>query len=71
MVGTDLVNPDFAALARAHGAFGETVTTTNEFAPALARALGAGRPALLHLRIDPQAITMSATIDEIRQQARR
>ncbi len=71
VVGTDLVNPDFAALARAHGAFGESVTTTSEFAPALARALGAGRPALLHLCVDPQAITMSATIDEIRKQARR
>jgi acetolactate synthase-1/2/3 large subunit len=69
--GTDLVNPDFAALARAHGALGETVTRTSEFAPALARALDAGRPALLHLLIDPQAITMSATIDEIRKQARR
>jgi len=71
VVGTDLVNPDFAALARAHGAFGATVSETSEFAPALARALDAGRPALLHLRIDPQAITMNATIDEIRQQAKR
>ena len=71
VVGTDLVNPDFAALARAHGAFGATVTTTAEFAPALQRALDAGKPALLHLRIDPQAITMSATIDELRAQARK
>ena len=71
VVGTDLVNPDFAALALAHGAFGETVTSTAEFAPALQRALNAGKPALLHLRIDPQAITMSATIDELRAQARK
>jgi acetolactate synthase I/II/III large subunit len=71
VVGTDLVNPDFAALARAHGALGEMVTETSEFAPALERALDAGRPALLHLRIDPQAITMNATIDDIRKQARR
>jgi acetolactate synthase I/II/III large subunit len=71
VVGTDLVNPDFSALARAHGAAGETVTQTSEFGPALERALDAGRPALLHLRVDPQAITMSATIDEIRAQARR
>ena len=69
--GTDLVNPDFAALARAYGAHGETVTHTLEFAAALERALDAGRPALLHLRVDPQAITMTATIDEIRAQARR
>jgi acetolactate synthase-1/2/3 large subunit len=71
VVGTDLVNPDFAALARAHGAFGETVALTTEFAPALRRALAAGRPALLHLRLDPQAITMSATIDELRAQAHK
>ena len=67
--GTELVNPDFAALARAYGALGETVTRTAEFAPALERALSAGRPALIHLRVDPQAITMNATIDEIRAAA--
>ena len=66
---TDLLNPDFAALARAYGALGETVTRTAEFAPALESALAAGRPALLHLRVDPQAITMNATIDEIRAAA--
>jgi len=69
--GTDLVNPDFAALARAYGALGETVNRTEEFAPALERALASGRPALLHLRIDPQAITMNATIADLRAQAGR
>jgi acetolactate synthase-1/2/3 large subunit len=67
--GTDLVNPDFAALARAYGADGETVSRTDEFAPALGRALAAARPTLLHLRIDRQAITMNATIDDLRRQA--
>ncbi|HEX7271820.1 MAG TPA: thiamine pyrophosphate-dependent enzyme, partial [Casimicrobiaceae bacterium] len=67
--GTDLVNPDFAALARAYGAAGETVSKTEEFAPALERALGCGRAALIHLRVDPQAVTMNATIDEIRKAA--
>src|SRR5436190_727933 len=66
---TDLVNPDFAALARAYGAAGETVTRTEEFAPALERALAARRPALLHLLVDRQAITMNATIDDLRRQA--
>ena len=47
VVGTDLVNPDFAAYARAFGAHGETVERTAEFADALERALGAGTPALL------------------------
>jgi len=59
---TRLVNPDFAALARAYGAHAETVARQAEFAPALARALAAGRPALLHLRTDPAAITPSARL---------
>jgi acetolactate synthase-1/2/3 large subunit len=66
--GTDLVNPDFAALARAYGAPGETVSTTAQFAPTFERALASGRAALLHVKIDPQAITMSATLDQLRAQ---
>jgi len=66
--GTELVNPDFAALARAYGAHGATVAATAEFAPAFERALAAGRPALLHVKVDPQALTMSATLDELRKQ---
>ncbi len=66
--GTELLNPDFAVLARAYGAGGETVRRSDEFAPALERALIANRPTLLHLIVDPQAITMNATIDELRRQ---
>jgi len=65
---TDLVNPDFAALARSYGAAGETVTRTDEFAPAFERALACGRAALLHLKLDPQALTPSASLDELRAQ---
>ena len=66
--GTDLVNPDFAALARAYGAHGETVVMTNEFAPAFERALAADRASLLHVRIDPQALTMGASLEQLRRQ---
>jgi len=66
--GTALSNPDFAALARAYGAHGATVTTTDEFAPAFDRALAAGKPSLLHLLVDPQAITPNATLDSLRAQ---
>ena len=69
--GTDLVNPDFAALARAFGAHAERVSRTDEFAPAFERALAAKRPALLHLKLDPQAITMNASIDALRDAAVR
>ncbi len=66
--GTALVNPDFAAFARAFGAHGETVERTAEFAPAFERALAAKRPSLLHLKLDPQALTMNATLDALREQ---
>ncbi len=63
---TDLTNPDFAALARAYGAFGERVGTTAEFAPAFERALASGGPAVLELDVDPDAITSRTSIREIR-----
>jgi acetolactate synthase-1/2/3 large subunit len=69
--GTGLVNPDFAALARACGAHGESVATTDAFAPAFERALQGGRAALLHVKLDPQALTMNASLDAIREAARR
>ena len=68
---TDLKNPDFAALARAYGGHGERVETTEEFQPAFERALASGKPAILHCLLDPQAITASRTIDELRAAARR
>jgi acetolactate synthase-1/2/3 large subunit len=67
--GTDLLNPDFAALARAYGAHAETVQRTAEFGPAFERALAAGRPALLHLKVDGEQITMNATISALRARA--
>ena len=64
--GTTMVNPDFAALARAHGAHGETVEDNADFPEALQRALAAGRPALIELKIDPEAITPATTISQLR-----
>jgi acetolactate synthase I/II/III large subunit len=66
--GTSLVNPDFAALARAYGAVGLTVNRTEEFADAFERALAADGPALLHVRLDPQALTPNASLDALRAQ---
>jgi acetolactate synthase-1/2/3 large subunit len=65
-IGTDLVNPDFVAYARAFGAHGALVERTEEFPDAFDEALAAGRPALLELRVDPEAITPRATLTEIR-----
>jgi acetolactate synthase-1/2/3 large subunit len=69
VVGTDLVNPDFAALAAAHGAFGEVVGRTADFADAFERALAAGGPALLELRVDPESISPRTTLSELRKGA--
>ena len=69
VLGTDLINPDFAALARAYGARGETVERTEDLAPAFERALGAGGPTLIELRIDPEAVTHKASLSEIRAAA--
>ena len=55
-----------SAYARAFGAHGEVVTETDQFADAFERALGAGRPALLELRIDPEAINPRTTLSAIR-----
>ncbi len=70
--GTALANPDFALLAQAYGVHGELVLETAQFATALERALAAtarGKPALIEIRIDPQAITPNTTLDALRSQA--
>tara|TARA_A100001391_G_scaffold87150_1_gene57538 strand:- start:22340 stop:24007 length:1668 start_codon:yes stop_codon:yes gene_type:complete len=66
---TDLVNPDFAAYAKAFGAHGETVSTTAEFAPAMQRALASGKAAVIELTLDPEAITPRTTLTKLRQAA--
>ena len=67
--GTELKNPDIAAYARAFGGHGETVARTEEFAPAFERAEASGKPAIIELRIDPDAITPATTLSAIREKA--
>ncbi len=68
--GTGLVNPDFAALARAYGAHGERVERTEDFAEAFERALAAAKPALIELVLDPEVLTPTQTITGLREKAR-
>jgi acetolactate synthase I/II/III large subunit len=68
--GTTLRNPDFATYARAFGGFGLTVEKTADFADAFRAAQQSGKPAIVHLKIDPDAITPSTTLSKIRAQAR-
>ena len=67
--GTDLVNPDFAALAQAFGAHGSVVERTNEFAAALEAAIASERPAVIELRVAIEALTPRQTLSEIREAA--
>lgn len=66
---TELVNPDFRALARACGAHGEFVAATGEFEAAFNRSVQAGRPALIHIKTDPEVITPDASLSDIRKLA--
>lgn len=66
--GTDLANPDFAALARAYGGHGETVRATADFPAAFARARAAGTVAVIHLHLDPEALAPGQTLAEARAQ---
>lgn len=69
VVATDLKNPDFAALARAYGGHGETVDKTADFAPAFERARASGKPSIVEIRLDPEAITPARTMTQIRDKA--
>ena len=70
VVGTDLSNPDFAMLARAHGLHGEQVRTTGEFEQAFERAWQAESGALIELTLDPDVISPRTTLSRLRAESR-
>ena len=67
--GSDLFNPDFAALARAYGWNASRVEATAAFEPAFAAALAADRPSLIHVKLDAEVSTTRATLSAIRDAA--
>ena len=69
--GSDLFNPDFAALALAYGWRAERVDKTAQFEPAFAAALAAGKPTLIHVKLDADVSTSRATLTAIRESTRR
>ena len=69
VVGTDLENPDFPALAHAYGAHGERVERTEDFEAAFDRALASGRPSVLELPVDPERISPRVRLSELRGRA--
>jgi acetolactate synthase-1/2/3 large subunit len=67
--GTDLLNPDFAAMARAFGGFGATVEKTGDFAPAFIAAEKSGLPSVIHVKFDAEGITPTTTLSALRKKA--
>ncbi len=69
ITGTELTNPNFAEMAKAFGAFGATVTRTEDFALALEEALSSKCAAVIDLRIDPEAISTRLSLTDVRTAA--
>ena len=69
--GTDLFNPDYAALARAYGGHGELVERTEDFAAAFERAQRSGLPAVIELRLDPEALAPGQNLSAARAQGEK
>lgn len=68
--GTELRNPDFAALARAYGAEGHTVRSLEGFQAAVEAALAAPVVTVIEVQTDPEIISPRATLQSLRAQAR-
>ena len=69
VVATELKNPDFVAYALAFGGYGALVEKTGDFPAAFAQAVASGKPSIIHLKIDPEAISTAATITAIREKS--
>jgi acetolactate synthase I/II/III large subunit len=69
VIATGLKNPDFAAYARAFGGYGATVEKTADFFPAFVAAQQSGKPAILHLKVDPEALTPTMSLAATREKA--
>ena len=68
VLGSDLRNPDFAALALAYGWRSHRVQQTVQFGPALQAALASDAPTLIHVTLDAEVISPRATITQLRAQ---
>ena len=69
VIATQLKNPDFVAYAKAFGGFGVKVDKTADFPAAFAAARKSGKPSIIHLKIDPEALTPGMSLSGIREKA--
>lgn len=68
--GTELTNPDFAAMARSFGFHAEVLDNSADIDAVLDRALAHPGPALVECRIDPEGITPRTTRAALAARAR-
>jgi acetolactate synthase-1/2/3 large subunit len=69
VIATRLKNPDFVAYAKAFGGFGIKVEKTADFPAAFAAARKSGKPAIIHLMVDEEAIAPGTTLSGIREKS--
>jgi acetolactate synthase I/II/III large subunit len=69
--GTNLVNPDFVAIAKAHGGHGELVSSTEDFMPAFNRAAKSGKPSIIEIVVEKEVISTRITLTGIREAAKK
>ncbi|HKS87419.1 MAG TPA: thiamine pyrophosphate-binding protein [Pseudolabrys sp.] len=69
VIATKLRNPDFVAYAMAFGGYGAVVERSADFPAAFAAARASGKPSIIHLKIDPEAITPATTLTAIRDKS--
>ncbi|MBI4522833.1 MAG: sulfoacetaldehyde acetyltransferase [Deltaproteobacteria bacterium] len=69
-IGTNLVNPDFAAIARCMGAYGERIDEVDEIKPSIIRALEQDKPAILDIMVDPNELSLPARRDALKEPVR-
>ena len=67
--GTELANPDYAALARAYGGHGETVTAQSAFSGAFERAQASGTVAVIEVVVDQDALATGVSLSELAAKA--
>jgi acetolactate synthase-1/2/3 large subunit len=66
VMGTDLVNPDFARLAEAFGALGLTIAEPADAEPVVAEALAHDGPVVVDVRSSLERISAFADLDDFR-----
>lgn len=64
--GTQIANPDFAALARSYGGWGATVTRTEDFESAFNEAKAAKTLAVIELQLDDEVLSTGLSVSETR-----